>query len=202
MKKFFKFLLWAIGIFLAFIVCVAVWNAYQAKQTEDVLKNIMEAGQSEAEIHQQALKSAGAHWKVNHPTDEMTDKAFVVASVTSINEVDFDFPYDGGSLLTMYVREKDNNTDVFFRISKGQFVCNEYSGTDVITIRFDDEAPQKFKASESSTNDSSILFVARSSDAKKIIQKCKTAKTMKVQLNFYSEGARIFNFEVEEPLSF
>ena len=38
--------------------------------------------------------------------------------------------------------------------------------------------------------------------SKKIIQKCKTAKTMKVQLNFYSEGARIFNFEVEEPLSF
>ena len=202
MKKFFKFLLWVIGIFVAFIVCAAIWNAYQAKQTEDVLNTVLQAGQTDAEIHQKALKSAGAHWKVNNPTDEMTDKAFVVASVTSINEADFNFPYDGGSLLTMYVREKDNKSDVFFRISKGQFVCNEYSGTDVITIRFDDEAPQKFKASESSTNDSSILFVARSSDAKRIIQKCKTAKAMKVQLNFYSEGSRIFNFEVEEPLSY
>lgn len=200
MKKFLKYLFGTIGVFVAILIAISLWKAHEPTQTISLIN--LDDGMTATERHENALKTAGAHWAVSSPVDEMTDKPYVFASVTSINEVDFDFPYDGGSVLTMNIREKDNESDVFFRISKGQFVCSEYSGTDIITMRFDDEAPQKFKASESSTNDSKYLFVARSSDAKKIIQRCKTAKAIKVKLNFFSEGSRIFNFEVEEPLAY
>ena len=41
--------------------------------------------------------------------------------------------------MSMHIREKENNVDVYFTISNGQFVCNEYMGTDEIVMRFGNE---------------------------------------------------------------
>ena len=140
-------------------------------------------------------------WQISRTVDEMTDKERVIASLRSSNTVNFDFPYEGGSYLTMSVRRWNDDLDVYFRISKGQFVCNEYRGTDIISIRFDDEEPVKYNVVESSTGDSDILFIKYSSSEKTILSKCKTAHTIKVQANFYEEGSRVFTFEPDEPLA-
>ena len=72
----------------------------------------------------------------------------------SHNTVNFDFPYNGGSRLSMHIREKENNVDVYFTISNGQFVCNECMGTDEIVMRFGNEDAITYKTCESATGDS------------------------------------------------
>lgn len=196
MKKFFKVLLYAFAIL---VILVAWRSCHNVNQFEKRYNSLQQ--QSTTPIVE-TIAYDQRHWQISKWTDEMTDKETKVASIVSSNKVNFDFPYEGGSTLKMSIREKNNTIDVYFRISKGQFVCSEYSGTDNITIRFDDEPAKKYKASESSTNDSEIIFIARTADAKAILNKCKTAKTIKVQTNFYSEGSRVFTFEPEEPLTF
>ena len=140
------------------------------------------------------------HWQISKTIDEMTDKERVVASLTSGNEVYFKFPYDGGSSLKMSIRRWNNDLDVFFTISQGQFTCSEYNGTNTVMIRFDDEEAVKYRVVESATNRSDMLFISSSSSAKKILSKCKEAHTIKVRANFFDEGSRDFVFEPNEPL--
>lgn len=141
------------------------------------------------------------NWHVNTTTDSMTDKSVVVANVRSQNEVVFDFPYEGGSFLVMNIRKRDGKMDVYFKISKGQFVCNEYQGTNNVMIRFDDNEAKNYTTVESSTHDSDILFIKNQSAIKEIYTKCLSATTIKVKVNFYSEGSRIFEFRVDKPLT-
>lgn len=141
------------------------------------------------------------HWHVNTSTDAMTDKSINVATLISQNEVLFDFPYDGGSRMVMNIREKDGKLDIYFKITKGQFVCSEYQGTNNVTIRFGDAEAKQYTTSESATNDSDILFIKNTSAAKEIYNKCLTETEFKVKANFFSEGSRVFNFKVEEPLA-
>lgn len=142
-----------------------------------------------------------SQWSMSTSIDPMTDKPTTIATLRSQNKASFDFPYEGGSTLTMTLRNKDNKLDVYFTISKGQFVCNEYSGTDKAIIRFDEEEAITYKTSESATHDSDILFIKNASAVKSIIDKCKTAHSIKVQLNFFDEGSRVFEFKVDEPLN-
>ena len=140
------------------------------------------------------------HWQISRTIDEMTDKERVVASLMSENEVYFKFPYDGGSSLKMSIRRWNNDLDVFFSISKGQFTCSEYNGTNNVMIRFDDEEAVKYRVVESATNRSDMVFILSPSSVKTILSKCKKAHTIKVRANFFDEGSRDFVFEPNEPL--
>ena len=43
-------------------------------------------------------------WEYSESVDEMTDKKSYLAYIVSENEVDFEFPYNGGSNLLLYLR--------------------------------------------------------------------------------------------------
>lgn len=191
MKKGFIVLFSILGLLVLFFS----WRSCQTDNSSN---------DSELQIHdsiEDMMKEIKAHWNVSKSIDEMTDKEVVTAIAYSSNKAQFDFPYDGGSILRMYVRKIENKLDVFFYISKGQFDCNSYTGTDKITIRFGEEPAISYKACESATHDSQYIFIAKSSDARAILEKCKSAKDIKVQVSFFSQGSRVFNFNVEEPLS-
>ena len=67
-------------------------------------------------------KDAETKWTYSENIDEMTEKKTFFASLTSDNKVDFDFPYEGGSSLSINVRQSPKyGKDVYFTISKGQF---------------------------------------------------------------------------------
>lgn len=137
-------------------------------------------------------------WNYSTATDEMNDSKSRFASITSDNTVDFDFPYQGGSSLTLTVRyAKKYGTDVYVKISSGQFVGNEYEGTNNIRVRFDNGSPMKFTTNEPSDGSSDLLFL---NNAKKFIKLAKKAKTIKIEAPFYQEGNRVFTFTVDEPL--
>lgn len=137
-------------------------------------------------------------WNYTTDTDEMNDSKSRFASLVSDNTVNFDFPYQGGSSLSLIVRNmKKYGTDVYIKISSGQFICNEYQGTNNVRVRFDDAAPIKFSTNEPSDGSSDMLFL---NNAKKFIKLAKQAKTIKIEAPFYQEGNRIFTFTVDKPL--
>lgn len=130
--------------------------------------------------------------------DEMNDSKSKFASIVSDNIVNFDFPYQGGSDMTITVRNtKKWGTDVYISISKGQFICNEYNGTNYVRIRFDNGTPIKFTTNEPSDGSSDLLFLT---NRKKFINLAKKAKRILIEAPFYQEGNQVFTFTVDKPL--
>lgn len=140
----------------------------------------------------------GKTWDYDTSVDEMNDSKSRFASLTSDNSEYFDFPYNGGSYLKLTVRyTKKWGTDVYVSISKGQFNCNEYDGTDYVRVRFDNGKAIKFRTTEPSDGSSDMLFL---SNSKKFITLAKKAKRILVEAPFYQEGNRVFTFTVDKSL--
>ncbi len=131
-----------------------------------------------------------SNWTVTSSTDELRGKAIHYASVSSSNSVEFDFPYNGGSSLTMTVRRHPQyGDDVVFQISKGQFTC----GIDNCrgNINFGDGA-QRINLSTPEDHSSDTLFATSGGS---IISKLKKSNRVIVELPFYQEGNQQFTFD-------
>lgn len=131
----------------------------------------------------------GVSWFYNSRRDEVRGETIHTARLTSENEVNFDFPYAGGSRLAITVRKHPEwGEDVLFQISDGQFTCgiDDCSGT----INFGD-GPETLTLSESADHDSQTLFATY---GPAIIDKLKTSERVTVELPFYQEGNRQFTF--------
>lgn len=110
----------------------------------------------------------------------------------------FDFPYEGNSYLTITVRwMKKYGYDVLLEITKGQMVGNEYNGTNYVRVRFDGGKVQKFYYNEPNDGSSNLVFLKK---AHTFIEKCKSAKDIIIEQEFYQEGVHQFKFHVDEPL--
>lgn len=132
-------------------------------------------------------------WRYSEEVDEMTDKTAYFASVTSDDAAYFDFPYEGGSYLTLTVRKSPKfGNDVYIRISQGQFKT-AYDGT-TIKVRFDDEPQFSVSCNEASDGSSDILFL---NGFNKLVGKLKNHKTMKINAEFFQEGNHTFTFDIE-----
>lgn len=137
-------------------------------------------------------------WDKSEKVDPMTDKVTKYASLRSQDYVNLRFPYEGDTYMTMTIRQKGGQTDIYLVIDRGQIQCNEYSGTDFVNVRFDDENPIKFRTAEAASGDSEIVFI--SGNINKFINKCKKAKNIKVQIPIYHYGQALFTFYVTDPL--
>ena len=137
-------------------------------------------------------------WDYENEFDEMDGTTTKRAIIQSSNEVEFDFPYGGGSTLGICVRKtKKYGNEVLISISNGQFVCNDYNGTNYVTVRFDNNTPVKFLTTEPADYSSDVLFLENS---KKFIKLGKKAKRIKIEAPFFTEGWRVFTFNTDKPL--
>ena len=137
-------------------------------------------------------------WDYQTQVDEMNDSKSKFASLVSDNIISFDFPYEGGSDLSITIRyTKKWGTDVYITISKGQFICNEYNGTNSVRVRFDNGKAMKFSTTEPSDGSSNMVFL---SNPKKFINLAKKAKRILIEAPFYEEGNQVFTFTVDKPL--
>ena len=137
-------------------------------------------------------------WKYENMIEEMDDSEIRTATIVSDNSVDFDFPHQGGSYMTAVVRKtKKWGTEVFIRISDGQFVCSNYNGTNYVRVRFDEKEPIRFTTKESSDGSSDILFL---DNPHKFIAFAKKAKRVLIEAPFYEEGFCVFTFTTDKKL--
>lgn len=148
--------------------------------------------QEPKETTEKEVKRQKTKWVYQEETDEMTDSKTKYASIVSDNEVDFDFPYQGGSKLTLVIRQsKKYGTDAYIKIDPGQFINNEYSGDNKVNVRFDENSPVKYTMADPTDISQDVLFFR---DAKGFIKKCKEAKTIRIEPQFFQEGRRVFTF--------
>lgn len=137
-------------------------------------------------------------WSLQTKQDEMDDSKSYWYSLQSDNYANFDFPYEGDSYLTITVRwMKKYGYDVLLEITDGQMVGDEYNGTNYVRVRFDGGKVQKFYYNEPNDGSSNLVFLR---NAQKFIEKCKNAKDIIIEQEFYQEGVLQFKFHVDEPL--
>ena len=64
-------------------------------------------------------------------------------------------------------------------------------------MKFDDKAAKKYKTYSADDGSLDVLFI---DNAKDFIAKAKTAKTIKIEAEFYQEGKRVFTFTPDKSL--
>ncbi len=130
-------------------------------------------------------------WTYSEHEDKMTSKKTYFASIDANEELQFDFPYDGGSTATIALRKGKNGNEVLLSVSKGQFNTG-VDGSEV-TVRFDQNKAITFSCSEPSDNSSDLLFI---NNATKFIANAKKAKKMIIQAEFYQSGLQTMEFDI------
>jgi hypothetical protein len=110
--------------------------------------------------------------------------------------VNFDFPYQGGSKLTIILRKKNKRLDAaIFQISKGQFSCsfNGCSGA----IRFDKGSKkgkvEKISLGEAASHDPTVLFA---NNEEWFLKQLRSSSKLTIELPFYQYSGVQFNFQI------
>lgn len=135
----------------------------------------------------------GKQWSYGESEDSMSSKTTYMASVTSTNTFEFDFPYQGTQRSTLTLRRHPRwGTDVMLSIEKGQILCSSYSCP--VRVRFDDGPSQTFSGNEPSDNSSEYLFIPGYASFTKKLQK---AKKVKIEVNIHQHGVLVSEFDVD-----
>ncbi|MDO5686466.1 MAG: hypothetical protein Q4G42_03630 [Neisseria sp.] len=138
-------------------------------------------------------KSEASKWQYSEKRDEMRGSTTYWATLKSNNKVAFDFPYNGGSYLTLELRKDPQyGNDVMFSISKGQFTCvMGCKGS----VKFDDGQVQSVNLTGASDGSADVVFIQGSKSIVNFVDKIKKSKTMMVEFEFYNEGRNQFKFD-------
>lgn len=199
-----KKILYGVGGF--FLVCFLIGMCTDSNEQTDsiqeedsVLVSGCESDSAEStEVMELKSTVVKKSWKTSTEVDEMRGTTNVWTYIISDNEEYFDFPYDGGSRLRLDVRYmKKYGTDVMLTISKGQFGGNEFSGSNFVTIKFDDGQLKKYYFNTSDNGSTDCIFLQKKSE---LISELKKAKKIMIEAPFFDTGNRVFKFYVDEPL--
>lgn len=135
-----------------------------------------------------------ANWTYDSQKDGMRNQAIYFACNTSTNTLQFDFPYNGGSSAQLCFRQSArSDNDVYLTVSKGQFYCTSYDGC-TIHAKFDGGSVVALHASGASGGDTTTVFI---SGYKRFSDRIKKAKHLFIEAEFYQEGRRQMEFDVQ-----
>lgn len=132
-------------------------------------------------------------WDYRAREDKMTGGTTYSATATSVNTVNFDFPYNGeqNGRLTLR-RDPKYGKDVILAIEKGQILCPAYDGCTVM-VRFDNGKPEAFSAVGTADGSTEAVFIQ---NYDRFLQKMRKAKIARLSVNIYQQGAPVFEFYV------
>lgn len=118
-------------------------------------------------------------WQYSEHIDKMTEETYYTATLLSMSDLNFKFPYDGGSKAYLYVRYMNGINEVMLSVKPSQFMMNQ-----TIRLRINDKL-YNLSYSGESTGKTTIVFL-ESPDL--IIEELKTAVDFKIEAPFYQEG--------------
>ena len=189
-----KTLLYVVGGFFALGILVAMCDSEETSKDASEDSIAVESKDAEKETANSSQKT----WKISTSKDEMRGSTDTFASIESDNEVEFEFPYHGGSTLSIVVRESQKfGTDVYLLISDGQFIGNAFDGSNYVTIKFEDGPLQKYYFDDAADGSTNVIFLRKE---KELIAKFKTAKKIMIEAPFFDSGSKQFTFTVGKPL--
>lgn len=163
--------------------------AMTPEEREEAEKRRKEQEQEEFEAEQ---KRQGLRWNYEESQDAMGRGKIKHASVKSINQVQFDFPYKGAQRATLMLRaHPQHGKDIILTVERGQFLCS-VSGCKV-NVRFGAGKPVTYRAAESADHNTTILFIK---GYDQFVTNTKKVDKIKIEAQFYQEGSRVFEFDV------
>jgi hypothetical protein len=133
------------------------------------------------------------HWQYTDNEDQMTNQKRYFASCISSNEIDFDFPYDGGSKFTLTLRNMGKGNEIVLQVSKGQFMPGIMS-SEYCRVKFDNGETVNYTYNSAADGSADIIFL---DNATTFYKKLKTAKNLMIEAPFFEAGRQIINFNVE-----
>lgn len=149
--------------------------------------------QVEERRREQENRRLAGKWRYSAVTDQMSGRPNVTASIESENTVNFGFPYDGEQRATLTLRTHPTyGRDVIFRIEQGQILCSSFDRCQ-LRIRFDDGAPQTWRARPPSDRSTTVVFL---DSYALFLQRLRGAETVRIQPEIYQEGNPVFEFQV------
>jgi hypothetical protein len=114
------------------------------------------------------------------------------ASISSENELQFGFPYDGGrATLTVRQRPRDG-LNIILEI-KAQFLCNQFND-ETVAAKFDSLPIENYSCSEPSDASTGVLFIGSGG---KFLSHLKKAKSLILEAPFYQQGRRQMQFDIQ-----
>lgn len=175
-----KFVL--VGILILFIISLFLPDEKEVTENNSNVKS---------EIQENNVKPS---WEYgNTENDKMDNSTIHYGIIKSINKVEFGFPYEGGSTLSIVLTKRKGISKVLLQIDKGQFMSS-FNYEKTIRIKFDKEKPRNYGFSNESTGDTKTIFLNNSNS---IIERLKKTKNVILEVEFYSEGTNQFEFNVE-----
>ena len=190
--------------------CTQVASADQGKITnpqhlqavkeadERAARQVREESERNAEIAEanrraEEARLARGDWEYSTYGDAATGKAAKQASLTSLNTVNWDFPYSGTQNGYFFIRNHPRyGVDAFVKVQKGQLLCDSYSNTTVL-VRFDNGPAKSYGCSGAADHSSDVVFINNVSGLESGI---KGALKMFITVNVYHEGQQTFEFKV------
>lgn len=193
MKKIFKIILGVFG-FLIFFSTVGMVHEATNKAKEEEKQQPQQIQARANPTPPPAPAQPSSPWKYEEQLDEMTGKNVAQAQVSSLNTIELEFPYNGGTKGFLILRKHPRyGNDVIFQVNKGQIQCS--SSDCAIMIKFDDAAPILVQANKAEDGSSDILFL---SGYNNLVKKLKDSKKVVVEITFFRGGAQHFAFSVEQ----
>lgn len=158
------------------------------------------SGDSESEPQQgktqtkSKVEAKKSPWTASEQTDEMSGDVFYFNETKSLNEIEFTFPYQGGSTFGLTVRGKAGQTpEVILTVSKGQFMTS-LSGSEYLRLKFDEEEVIKVTYNSAADGSAETIFLNSTS---MVLKKLAAAKKLKVEAPFFQDGRQIIEFDVD-----
>ena len=162
-------------------------NVPEIKATEEI-KAIEK--DTEPVIEQPPIENT---WQYENQIDETSGKNYNGGYVISNNSFELDSPYSGGTSAYLMLRKHPRaGNDVMIQVTSGQLHC-QYDNC-FVTVRFDDEEVTKQYVSEPSDSSNDLYFFKSTN---KVINKIKSSKKMYVELTFFQQGIKTFEFNTE-----
>lgn len=182
------------GLFALLIIIAIVTGGDEKNENvpgTDKSQNAASVGENSSTEQKKA-----SNWEYDTKKDEMSEKNTYYAWATSENTVNFSFPYNGGSQLSICLGHSDQNNKNFayLHISKGQF-AEAFEGG--IRVKFDDGKLLNYAVKadmDPAKMDNDNLYIQNTND---FIKKLKSSKKVKLEVSFFDEGYKVFNFDVE-----
>ena len=200
-----KWFLIIVSIFVALILIIAIASTSENNDTTTNETNITEkTNDDKLEKNEQPDKTPknknnkAKTWNISTKIDEMTDTQNIWATIRSDNYINQNFPYNGDTYAKITIRYMQKyGYDAIIEIDRGQIVGSDINGSNIINVRFDDEAPRKYYFNESSTYKTEIVFLQ---NVNAFMEKCKVAHKIKIEIPIFDYGNPLFTFTVDEPL--
>lgn len=129
-------------------------------------------------------------WKYETKTDEFTGDRQSFATIISSNELEFEFPYNGGSRFALIIRSQNDGKgeEVILKADKGQFLTYDEN----IKVRFDEGEPVTYNISGSDDGSADVVFIKNPAG---FIANLKTSSAIKVEAPFFQAGRKVIYFD-------